>query len=80
MEVFIQNHDKANNYSPNIEKEHENTQEILDHLITLAKASERLRISMDLRMSAEDQSSRIQNTEELNSPFPIHRHRSSAER
>ena len=55
------------------------TQEILDNLTTQAKASERLRMSMDLRTSSEDQSQRMLNAVEPGTPLPIHRHRGSAE-
>ena len=55
------------------------TQEILDNFTTQAKASERLRMSMDLRTSSEDQSQRMLNAVEPGTPLPIHRHRGSAE-
>ncbi len=55
------------------------TQEILDNLTTQAKASERLRMSMDLRTSSNDQSQRMLNAVEPGTPLPIHRHRGSAE-
>lgn len=55
------------------------TQEILDNLTALAKASERLRMSMDLRTSSEDQSQRMLNAVEPGTPLPIHRHSGSAE-
>ena len=55
------------------------TQEILDNLTAQAKASERLRMSMDLRTSGEDQSQRMLNAVEPGTPLPIHRHRGSAE-
>jgi len=55
------------------------TQEILDHLTAQAKASNRLRMSMDLRTSGEDQSQRMLNAVEPGTPLPIHRHRGSAE-
>ncbi len=55
------------------------TQEILDNLTAQAKASERLRMSMDLRTSSNDQSQRMLNAVEPGTPLPIHRHRGSAE-
>lgn len=55
------------------------TQEILDNLTVQAKASERLRMSMDLRTSSNDQSQRMLNAVEPGTPLPIHRHRGSAE-
>lgn len=55
------------------------TQEILDKLTAQAKASDRLRMSMDLRTSSEDQSQRMLNAVEPGTPLPIHRHRGSAE-
>ena len=44
-----------------------------------AKASPRLRMNMDLRNSAEDQSQRMLNAIEPGSPLPIHRHRLTSE-
>lgn len=55
------------------------TKEILDNLTAQAKASERLRMSMDLRTSSEDQSQRMLNAIEPGTQVPIHRHRGSAE-
>ena len=55
------------------------TQETLDTLTAQAKASERLRQSMDLRTSSEDQSQRILNAVEPCTVVPIHRHRSTSE-
>ena len=55
------------------------TQQILDQLTEQAKASPRLRMNMDLRNSAEDQSQRMLNAIEPGSPLPIHRHRLSSE-
>lgn len=55
------------------------TQETLDSLTAQAKASERLRQSMDLRTSSEDQSQRILNAVEPGTVVPIHRHRSTSE-
>ena len=55
------------------------TQEILDNLTAQAKASERLRMSMDMRTSSEDQSQRMLNAIEPGTQVPIHRHRGSAE-
>ena len=55
------------------------TQETLDTLTSQAKASERLRQSMDLRTSSEDQSQRILNAVEPGTVVPIHRHRNTSE-
>ena len=55
------------------------TQEILDNLTAQAKSSERLRMSLDLRTSADDQSQRMLNAVEQGTPLPIHRHRTTAE-
>lgn len=55
------------------------TQAILDKLTAEAKASPRLRMNMDLRNSAEDQSQRMLNAIEPGSPLPIHRHTDSSE-
>ena len=55
------------------------SQAILDKLTEEAKASPRLRMNMDLRNSAEDQSQRMLNAIEPGSPLPIHRHQKSSE-
>ena len=55
------------------------TQTILDELTAKAKESPRLRMNLDLRNSAEDQSQRMLNTIEPGSPLPIHRHRKTSE-
>ena len=55
------------------------TQAILDNLTEQAKASPRLRMNLDLRNSAEDQSQRMLNAIEPSSPLPIHRHQKSSE-
>ena len=55
------------------------TQAILDNLTEQAKASPRLRMNMDLRNSADDQSQRMLNAIEPGSPLPIHRHRKTSE-
>jgi len=55
------------------------TQALLDELTEKAKASPRLRMNMDLRNSPEDQSQRILNAIEPESPLPIHRHQKSSE-
>ena len=55
------------------------TQAILDKLTEEAKASPRLRMSMDLRNSPEDQSQRMLNAIEPGCPLPIHRHRNTSE-
>lgn len=54
------------------------TQAILDKLTEEAKASERLRMNLDLRDSSED-SQRMLNAIEPGSPLPIHRHRHTSE-
>lgn len=55
------------------------TQAILDDLTAKAKASPRLRMNLDLRNSAEDQSQRMLNAIEPGSPLPIHRHQKTSE-
>lgn len=55
------------------------TQAILDDLTAKAKASPRLRMNMDLRNSADDQSQRMLNAIEPGSPLPIHRHKHTSE-
>ena len=55
------------------------TQAVLDELTEKAKASPRLRMNLDLRNSAEDQSQRMLNAIEPGSPLPIHRHQKSSE-
>lgn len=54
-------------------------QVLMDSLTAKAKESPRLRMNMDLRNSAEDQSQRMLNAIELGSPLPIHRHMKSSE-
>lgn len=55
------------------------TQALLDNLTEQAKASPRLRMNMDLRNGAEDQSQRMLNAIEPGSPLPIHRHQKTSE-
>jgi cupin fold WbuC family metalloprotein len=55
------------------------TQTILDNLTAQAKENPRLRMHLDLRDSAEDQSQRMLNAIEPGSPMPIHWHRHSSE-
>ena len=55
------------------------TQAILDDLTEQAKASPRLRMNLDLRNSADDQSQRMLNAIEPGSPLPIHRHQKTSE-
>ena len=55
------------------------SQAVLDRLTAEAKASPRLRMNLDLRNSAEDQSQRMLNAIEPGSPLPIHRHRKTSE-
>ena len=54
-------------------------QALLDKLTEEAKASPRLRMNLDLRNSADDQSQRMLNAIEPGSPLPIHRHQKSSE-
>ena len=53
--------------------------ELLDNLSAQAKASQRLRMNLDLRDSAEDSSQRMLNAIEPGSVVPIHRHRKTSE-
>ena len=55
------------------------TQALLDDLTTKAKASPRLRMNLDLRNGADDQSQRMLNAIEPDSVVPIHRHQKSSE-
>lgn len=55
------------------------TQAILDKLTEQAKASPRLRMNLDLRNSADDQSQRMLNAIEPGSQLPIHRHQKTTE-
>ena len=55
------------------------TKAILDKLTEEAKTSPRLRMNLDLRNSAEDQSQRMLNAIEPDSPLPIHRHKHTSE-
>lgn len=55
------------------------TQAILDNLTEQAKASPRLRMNMDMRNSADDQSQRMLNALEPGTIMPIHRHKDSSE-
>ena len=55
------------------------TQAILDELTAKAKENPRLRMNLDLRNSAADQSQRMLNAIEPGSPLPIHRHQKSSE-
>ena len=55
------------------------TLEMLDQLSAAAKESPRLRMSLDLRTSPQDQSQRILNALEPGTILPIHRHRGTAE-
>lgn len=55
------------------------TQAILDKLTEEAKASERLRMNLDLRDTAEDGSQRMLNAIEPGSMLPIHRHQKTSE-
>ena len=53
--------------------------ELLDILTAQAKASQRLRMNLDLRNSPADQSQRMLNALEPGTVMPIHRHRHSSE-
>ena len=55
------------------------TKAILDDLTAKAKASERLRMNLDLRDSESEGSQRMLNAIEPGSPIPIHRHRNTSE-
>lgn len=55
------------------------TQAILDKLTEEAKASERLRMNLDLRNSDTDGSQRMLNAIEPGSILPIHRHQKTSE-
>ena len=55
------------------------TQALLDDLTAKAKASPRLRMNLDLRNSADDQSQRMLNAIEPGSELPIHRHKHTSE-
>ena len=55
------------------------TQALLDRLTEEAKVSPRLRMNLDLRNSADDQSQRMLNAIEPGSPLPIHRHQNTSE-
>lgn len=55
------------------------TQALLDSLTEQAKASPRLRMNLDLRNSADDQSQRMLNAIEPGSIIPIHRHQRTSE-
>ena len=55
------------------------TQALLDSLTEQAKASPRLRMNMDLRNSAEDQSQRMLNAIEPGTVIPVHRHSMTSE-
>lgn len=52
---------------------------LLDNLSAQAKANPRLRQSMDLRNSPDDQSQRMLNALEPGTVMPIHRHRDTSE-
>lgn len=55
------------------------TQALLDKLTAEAKANPRLRMNLDLRNGADDQSQRMLNAIEPDSVVPIHRHQKSSE-
>ena len=55
------------------------TKEILDELCAKAKENPRLRLGMDMRNSADDQSQRMLNALEPGTVMPIHRHKGTSE-
>ena len=55
------------------------TKEILDNLSAQAKANPRLRQSLDMRTTIEDNSQRMLNALEPGTLMPIHRHRNTSE-
>lgn len=55
------------------------TKEIFDELSAKAKATERLRVNLDLRNSPKDKSQRMLNALEPGTLMPIHRHNDSSE-
>ena len=55
------------------------TQTLLDQLSEQAKSSPRLRMNLDLRNSAEDNSQRMLNAVEPGSVMQIHRHQKTSE-
>lgn len=55
------------------------TTDILDELSAKAKASERLRMNLDMRTSLDDQSQRMLNALEPDTQMPIHRHPATSE-
>lgn len=55
------------------------TQTILDDFTAKAKASQRLRMNLDLRNDENDTSQRMLNAIEPGSSLPIHRHRKTTE-
>ena len=55
------------------------TQALLDKLTEEAKKSPRLRMNLDLRNDENDNSQRMLNAIEPESPLPIHRHRKTSE-
>ena len=55
------------------------TQAILDDLTAKAKESPRLRMNLDFRDSAEDDSQRMLNAIEPGTVLPIHRHKATSE-
>ena len=54
-------------------------EKLLDDLSAQAKANQRLRQSLDLRTSFDDQSQRMLNALELGTVLPIHHHTKSSE-
>lgn len=55
------------------------TTALLDELTAQAKASQRLRMNLDLRNSPADQSQRMLNALEPGTVMPIHRHQNTSE-
>lgn len=55
------------------------TKELLDELSQKAQQSPRLRVAMDMRTDANDQSQRMLNALEPGTAVPVHRHRHTTE-
>ena len=55
------------------------SESVLDNLTAQAKVSSRLRMNLDLRNSADDQSQRMLNALEPGTVMPIHRHKDTSE-
>ena len=75
LDKFIKTRKKRKSYMLN----EKITQGLLDSLTEKAKMSERLRMNLDLRDTAEDGSQRMLNAIEPGSVLPIHRHQNTSE-